>query len=119
MEIEQGWDPEFEGFEEPEEEPEFWEEDELSSAELARLYGDAQDEELTPREVAELYAGIPGYGSAAGTGRGVTGTAAAGGVSDVVAAVLAVAGDPTGKTDAQLVESLRAWRAVTSMTQGP
>src|SRR5215831_9770622 len=118
MEIEQGWNPEFEDCEEPEEEPEFWEEDELTPAELARLYEDVPDDELTPRELAKLYADIPGYGSAAGTGRGVTGTAAAGGVSDVVAALLAVAGDPAGKTDAQLVESLRVWRAVTSMTQG-
>jgi hypothetical protein len=118
MEIEQGWNPEFEDCEEPEEEPEFWEEDELTPAELARLYEDVPDDELTPREVAELYADIPGYGSAAGAGRGVTGAGAAGGVSDVVAAVLAVAGDPAGKTDAQLVDSLRAWHAVTSMTQG-
>src|SRR5262249_32319961 len=117
MEIEQGWDP-FEDFEEPAEEPEFWEEDELSPAELARLYGDVPDDELTPREVAELYADIPGYGSATGVGLEVTEVAAASGVSDVVTAVLAVAGDPAGKTDAQLVESLGAWRAVTSMAQG-
>src|SRR5262245_26591024 len=114
MEIEQGWNPEFEDFEEPEEEPEFWEEDELSPAELARLYEDVPDDELTPQEVAELYADIRGYGSATAVVRWVTEAAAAGGVSDVVAAVLAVAGDPAGKTDAQLVESLRAWRAVTS-----
>ncbi len=66
-----------------------------------------EDDELTPEELARLYALEDADDSAADDG-----------TADVVAAVLAAAGDPVAMSDAELIESLAGWHAVAARAQG-
>ena len=92
MDIEQAWTVGLEVLDEPE----VWE-----------------DDELTPGELAALHAldGVPA---------GADGPAPAGGdsVADLVAVVLGAAGDPGLMSDAELVGALTDWHAVAARAQG-
>jgi Domain of unknown function (DUF222) len=87
MDAEQAWNAEFD---EPDDEPEYWEEDELTPAEW--LGAESPEPATSPQ--------------------------AEGGVPDLIAAVLASGGDPALMTDAELVESLAGWHAVAARAAG-
>ncbi len=100
MDIEHAWDARLEDLEEAEEEPEYWEDDELTPEELTRLYATTADD------------GVPGSGGQR------TAVATEGGLPDLVTAVLAAGGEPALMTDEQLLDSLAGWHAVASRAAG-
>lgn len=91
----------------PPREPEFWEDDEQSAAELTRW--------LDAVQAAEL-AGAAGWPGPADPGSGAM-PAAEGSVPDLIASVLAAAGEPAALTDAGLVQTLVEWHAVAARAQ--
>ncbi len=109
MDAGQGWMAELDDLDEPEEESEFWEDEELTPGELASWFGAvhrAGDARVAgERSIAD--AGEPG-----GQPR------AEGGVPDLIGEVLGAGGDPALMTDADLVRSLSAWHAVASRAAG-
>jgi Domain of unknown function (DUF222) len=83
------------------EEPDLWEDDELTPEELARLYALEDDPVGAPAPVASPEPAAPD-----------------GEVPDLLAAVLAASGDPAGMSDAELIRSLAAWHALAARAQG-
>jgi hypothetical protein len=94
VDAEEAWLADLEDEEPPEEEPEYWEDDELTSEELT-AWADA----------AEAASVIPAPAPAPQPD---------GGVPDVIGAVLDASGDPALMTDGDLLTSLASWHAVAS-----
>lgn len=102
MDVEQAWKTELEDLSEPEEELEYWEDDDLTPDELTRWYGSTHTSEPMETESPGLVAWPPAEGS----------------VPDLIAAVLASGGDPALMSDAELVDALAGWHAVASRAVG-
>ncbi|HXC82551.1 MAG TPA: hypothetical protein VNV62_11945, partial [Trebonia sp.] len=94
MDAEEAWLADLEDEEPPEEEPEYWEDDELTPEELT-AWADA----------AEAASVIPAPAPAPQPD---------GGVPDLIGAVLDASGDPALMTDGDLLTSLASWHAVAS-----
>jgi hypothetical protein len=93
----------------PEEDQDFWEDDELTVAELTRWYDAVHGAEQAGRACVDL-GPVPGPEG--------PGERAEGSVPDLIAAVLAVAGDPALMSDAELVEALAGWHAIAARATG-
>src|SRR5215469_4319388 len=91
MDGEPAWMAELEDEEPPEDEGEYWEDDELTPEELSAWFG-AGPGVPEPEPGPEL--------------------SAEGNVPDLIAAVLGAAGDPALMSDADLVDSMAGWHAV-------
>jgi hypothetical protein len=94
VDAEEAWLADLEDEEPPEDEPEYWEDDELTPEELT-AWADAM-------EAAERTAPTPDDGRPRPEG----------GVPDLVVAALEAGGDPALMTDADLLGSLAGWHAV-------
>ena len=108
MDVGRDWLAELEDMDEPEEEMEYWE-----------------DEELTPEELAQ-WSDMDAAEDARGMGQRLEGESSEpgprwqteGSLPDLIAAVLSASGDPTLMTDADLVNSLAGWHAIASRAVG-
>src|SRR5215831_8062826 len=100
MDGEPAWMAQLEDEEPPEDEGEYWEDDELTPEELTAWFGTAD--------------AADGAGAAAGDFPGLEPDPrpAEGNVPDLIAAVLGAAGDPALMSDADLVDSMAGWHAV-------
>ena len=110
MDGRQAWKADFDDVDEPEEEQsDYWEDDELTAAELAYWFD-------APREAESAYSADEC--SVVDAPESGCRPRAEGSVPDLIEAVLAASGDPALMTDADLVQSLAAWRAVASRASG-
>jgi hypothetical protein len=91
MDTGQAWDMDLE-------EPDLWEDDELTPEQLARLY--VLEDDL------------------AGTGGAAQSSLPSGDAADLISAVLAAGGDPARMSDAELIKSLARWHALAAQAQG-
>jgi hypothetical protein len=114
MDVEPAWSADPEDLDEPEDEPEYWDAEELMLEELS-----AWQDAMEAAERADRARKSPGPDAA---GQKVDGPEAwprsEGNVPDLIAAVIGAAGDPALMTDADLVESLAGWHAVAARVAG-
>jgi hypothetical protein len=92
LHTEEAWLADLEDEEPPEEEPEFWEDDELTAEELTAWADAMEAASVIPVAVSRPDGGVP----------------------DLIDAVLDASGDPALMTDADLLTSLASWHAVAS-----
>jgi len=92
LDADQTWMNDLEDEEPPEDEPEYWEDDELTPQELTAWADAAEAASVIPPPAPQPDGGVP----------------------DVIGAVLDASGDPALMTDGDLLTSLASWHAVAS-----